>query len=93
MHALSAYNVCMKQYIIRKIPDHIDRIAREKAKKINKSLNAVLLKALEDGLNASNNAVYHDLDEFSGSWVSDSEVEMVLDEFRTIENLPQLPLV
>jgi hypothetical protein len=68
----------MKQYTIRKIPEYLDRIAREKAKKTHESLNTTLMEALIRGLNANEEVEYHDMDDLSGTWVADSEIEAVL---------------
>jgi len=76
----------MKQYTIRKIPDYVDKAAREKAEKTNASLNSVLVDALEKGLAVHENPpVYHDMDDLAGSWVHDTETEAALKEFDTID--------
>ena len=86
MHAILAYTVCMKQYTIRRIPDSIDKTAREKAKKTNQSLNSTLIQALSRGLGMSNNnIVYHDMDDLAGSWIADPDIEAALKEFDKID--------
>ena len=76
----------MKQYTIRRIPDSIDKTAREKAKKTNQSLNSTLIQALSRGLGMSNNnIVYHDMDDLAGSWIADPDIEAALKEFDKID--------
>lgn len=76
----------MKQYTIRKIPDHVDKAAREKAKKTNMSLNSVLINALERGLSVHEQAPkYNDMDDLAGSWIKDPEIDKILAEFNTID--------
>ena len=76
----------MKQYTIRKIPDYVDKAAREKAEKTKSSLNSVLVDALERGLAVHENPpVYHDMDDLAGTWVKDENTEAVLEEFDSID--------
>lgn len=75
----------MKQYTIRRIPEHLDRTAREKAEKNRQSLNSVLLEALTKGLNADRDVEHHDMDDLIGTWVVDPETEAALKKFKTID--------
>jgi hypothetical protein len=79
------YTIGMIQYTIRKIPDYIDRIARDQSKKEHKSLNKVLLEALSRGLDANKQIEYHDMDDLAGTWVSDPAIDAALDSFNEID--------
>ena len=85
MPASFVYNIGMIQYTIRKIPDYIDRVAREESKKRHKSLNSVLLDALSKGLDADNQIEYHDMDDLAGTWAADPGIDAVLDSFNEID--------
>ena len=86
MHSYLTYNAYMKQYTIRNIPDHVDRAARGKAKKTYKSLNSVLIDALERGLSVHEEKPLHnDMDDLAGTWVEDPEIDSVLSEFAHID--------
>lgn len=86
MPAFFAYTVYMKQYTIRNIPAPLDRVARERAKKTDTSLNTTLLAALAAGLQVGEeSAVYHDLDDLCGSWADDPECEAALATFAKID--------
>ncbi|MEA1910626.1 MAG: hypothetical protein U9N32_02995 [Spirochaetota bacterium] len=75
----------MIQYTIRKIPQYLDRAAREKSKKTHESLNSVLLDALSKGLGSSGTAEYHDMDDLAGTWVADPEIDAALASFDNID--------
>lgn len=75
----------MLQYTIRKIPEYIDRIARDQSRKEHKSLNSVLLEALSKGLDADKQIEYHDMDDLAGTWVADPETEDALASFDKID--------
>jgi len=61
-----------KQYTVRSVPEDVDRQLRERAKKEGKSLNEIVLAALALAAGHGNGKiVYHDLDEFIGTWVED----------------------
>jgi plasmid stability protein len=86
MHAHSAYNACMIQYTIRKIPDYLDKAARERAGKTGESLNTVLVEALKRGLSVHEKAPeYGDMDDLIGSWVHDPEIEQTLESFDRVD--------
>lgn len=91
MHASSAYYEGMKkrqhrQYTIRKVPDRMDKLLRERAVEEHKSLNDAALDALAHGLGASGEPVrYHDLDDLAGSWVDDPEFDRALADMRKID--------
>jgi hypothetical protein len=88
MPALILYIAGMKtkQYTIRNVPEPVDRLVRQQAKKTHKSLNAVLLAALERGVGVANEPVeYHDLDELAGSWVADPDFDAAMEAFESID--------
>lgn len=75
----------MKQYTIRGIPDYIDRIAREQTRKLHKSLNSVLLDALQKGLDTEQSISYNDMDDLIGSWAADPGTDEALESFSKID--------
>lgn len=75
----------MKQYTIRKVPDYIDQIARNKSRDSHKSLNSVLLEALSKGLDPDMQAEYHDMDDLAGTWVADPDIDTALYSFNKID--------
>ena len=88
MPAFNIYTAGMKttQYTIRNIPEQVDRLVRQQAKKTHKSLNAVLLAALKRGIGVADEpAEYHDLDELAGSWVADPEFDDAMKAFESID--------
>jgi plasmid stability protein len=83
--ACTAYNRCM-QYTIRSIPSHVDQALRERSAREGKSLNEVVVEALERGLDLEGHPVRRrDLSAIAGSWVRDREVDRALDDQRTID--------
>lgn len=90
---MQAYTVGMKrvkkpktvQYTIRSVPDFVDKALRARAKKENKSLNQVALDVIQQALISEKPRVYHDLDEFIGTWVEDPEFDKIMEEQRQID--------
>lgn len=74
-----------KQYTIRNVPSPVDSVLREKAKRQGKSLNDVALEALQTGAGVATQVRYDDLDEFFGSWISDTEVDKALEDQRRVD--------
>ena len=75
------------QYTIRNIPEQVDWLVRQQAKKTQKSLNAVLLAAIQRGVGAADEpVVFHDLDELAGSWVADPDFDSAMEAFESIQN-------
>ena len=70
------------QYTIRNVPDATDRRLRSRARQTGKSLNEVVLEALND---AAGDAENHDLDFLFGSWQDDPETDRALQEQRKID--------
>ena len=74
------------QYTIRSIPEPVNRALRARATREGKSLNEVVIEALERGLDLEGHPVRRrDLGGIAGSWVRDVEVDRALDEQRTID--------
>ena len=66
------------QYTVRGVSAAVDKVLRRKALDAKKSLNQVLVEALERwaGLATEHGEVrYHDLDEVAGKWVDDPEFD------------------
>ncbi len=56
------------QYTIRSIPEDLDRVLRQRAKRSGKSLNQVALEVMNTGAGLGNDGVvYDDLAWFAGS--------------------------
>lgn len=56
---------------LRGIPDRISALLKREAKRLNTSVNALILKMIERGLGVSEERVrpvYRDLDHLAGSW-------------------------
>lgn len=67
------------QYTIRRIPLAVDRAVRHRARAEGKSLNAVAVKALADGLGLERQAVVRrDLGDIVGTWGKDVATERAL---------------
>jgi len=75
------------QCTIRNVPEQVDRLIRQQAKKSRKSLNAVLLDILKGGVGMAETPMeYHDLDGLIGSWVPDPDFDAAMEAFESIEN-------
>jgi hypothetical protein len=76
--ASSAYTNCM-QYSVRGIAPEIDAALRARARAEGKSLNAVALEALAEGVGLGEAAVVRrDLADVAGTWRRDARVEEAL---------------
>jgi hypothetical protein len=73
------------QYTLRNIPDHTDRILRERAGEYGISLNQAALEALGEGLGIRGEVLHHDFDAYAGSWVADEAVEEALQDQERID--------
>ena len=59
-----------RQFTVRGVPESLDRELRKQARTQRKSLNRVLLEALEKGVDIGAEVTrYHDLDDLAGTWV------------------------
>lgn len=73
------------QYTIRGIGEQTDRLLREKAAEYGTSLNETAVKLIEEGVGIGGERVFHDLDAYAGSWVTDPECEEVLEKQRQVD--------
>ena len=74
------------QYTIRSIPDAIDRAVRQRARREDKSLNAVVVEALARGLELDTKpAEYTDLDHLIGTWQEDPGFDDAVAEFERVD--------
>ena len=68
-----------KQYTIRGVPEAVDRVLREQARKTGKSLNEAALDALRRGAGVeAQPKVYTDLDHLIGKWEDDPQFERAI---------------
>ncbi len=83
-----AYNafMAMNQYTIRSVPDRIDRELRRRAGEEQKSLNAVIIEALEKAIGVQSGPTEHtDLDFLIGSWEEDPMFDEVIADFEQLD--------
>lgn len=72
-----------RQYTIRNIHPELDQIFRDRAAGEKRSLNSVLLEALQTGAGLRDAPRRNpDFDDLAGSWVTDPECEETLDAMR-----------
>ena len=71
----------MPQYTIRNVPDALDRVLRERAKRKGISLNEAAVEAIMRGLGLTDtDVIYDDLDDLIGTWKSDKEFDRAIAE-------------
>jgi len=76
----------MKQYTVRRVPDHLDRELRRRAQQEQRSLNAVILDSLEKALQLqSSPRKNHDLDFLIGCWEEDPLYDEAALQFEQID--------
>jgi hypothetical protein len=76
---IKAYNACMVQYTLRKVPRAVDSRLRKRARVERRSLNSVALEALARGAGLDPEAgPRRDLRDVAGTWVEDPEFEKAL---------------
>lgn len=76
----------MSQYTIRNIPDALDRVLRERARRRGISLNETAIEALKRGVGISDTVVeYDDLDDLVGTWKDDAEFDRALADQDAVE--------
>jgi hypothetical protein len=74
------------QYTIRSVPEALDRVLRQRAEREQKSLNTVVLEALEEAVkNEAEPKTYHDLDHLIGTWVEDPAFDEMMEMFEQID--------
>ena len=75
------------QYTIRKIPEELDQKLRFASKKNSKSLNSLIIEALEKQfVHPEGIPKYKDLNHFSGLWEEDPEFDGAIDRFNEIDD-------
>ena len=75
------------EFTIRSVPPEVDLALRIRAEREGKSLNAVVLEILADGIDLDGAAgEYHDLDDLVGSWKEDPEFDAALAKFEKIDD-------
>ena len=74
------------QYTLRNIPRKLDKALRAKAKAERKSLNQVVIEALQTGLGLNGEPrKYRDLSDIAGTWVDDPEFDAIMKEQDQID--------
>jgi len=74
------------QFTVRGVPERLDRELRSQARKQRKSLNKVLLNALEKGAGIGAEVRrYHDLDDLAGTWVEDPAFDQAIAEMDRVD--------
>jgi len=74
------------QYTIRSITPKLDATLRARAKKTGKSLNEVVIEALEKGSGLSQKTEFHDLDWFIGSHTLDESFDEAMEWHDSLPN-------
>ena len=88
MPATNEYIACIvsTQYTIRAVPDAIDRAVRQRARRDEKSINAVVVEAIARGLELdARPAVHTDLDSLIGTWQEDPDFDRATAVFERID--------
>ena len=74
------------RYTIRSVPDAIDRAVRRRARREDKSMNAVVVEALARGLKIEVVPAEHtDLDHLIGTWQEDPEFDLAVADFERVD--------
>ena len=74
------------QYTIRSIPQAVDRAVRHRARREDKSINAVVVEALVRGLELdAGTAGYADLDHLVGTWQEDPAFDQAVADFERVD--------
>ena len=74
------------QYTIRAVPDAIDRAVRQRARREEKSINAIVVEAIARGLELdAKPAVCTDLDDLIGTWQEDPDFDSAIAVFERID--------
>lgn len=75
------------QFTVRRVPAHVDRALRRRAQEENRSLNSVLLEALEEqaGSTAVGRQRFNDLDELAGLWQADTDFDEAITRQHQID--------
>jgi plasmid stability protein len=82
---MPADTACMR-YTVRNVPTSLDRALREQARAQHKSLNEVVLEALQRALGVHGELpVQRHLADITGSWQGDPETDRILAEQRRVD--------
>ena len=74
------------QYTLRKIPHHLDKTLRQRARDQQRSLNEVAIEALLKGVGLTGQPIRRrDLGDIAGTWIDDPEIDEALADQRRIE--------
>lgn len=74
------------QYTIRSVPEAVDRAVRHRARREDKSINAVIVEALALGLQLDSGATeYTDLDHLVGTWQEDPAFDHAIADFERVD--------
>jgi hypothetical protein len=73
------------QYTIRAIPEELDRVLRDLARKTGKSLNEIAVDAMRKGSDAPTTPIHPDLHNFIGTWEDDPEFDKAMEDQRRID--------
>ena len=75
------------QYTLRKIPEALDRLLRERAHRERKSLNEVAIGALARAMGLDDQPLrYRSLDELRGTWQEDADFDEAITDQHRIDN-------
>ena len=74
------------QYTIRNIPDALDSMLRNRAKRESKSLNQVIVEAIGRAMGLASEPLRHrDLSHLAGTWVDDPEFDRTIEDQDRID--------
>ncbi len=91
MHALHDYNACMRrknveQLTIRHVPKGVGARLRERARREGRSLNAVAVEALIQGVGLGDEPVrFTDMDDLAGTWAADQAFDRAVAEMDVVD--------
>lgn len=74
------------QYTLRNVPKTLDRLLRQQAREQGKTLNEVVLEALQRALGHTDELPpQRDVSDLVGTWREDPEMDRILAEHRRID--------
>lgn len=75
-----------RQHTLRKVPQRIDELLRQRAAADGVSLNRAAIEALARGLGATaEKTIYHDLDDLAGKWEEDPEFDAAIASMDVVD--------
>ncbi len=81
----------MKPVTLRKIPPHIERLIRQKARKAQSSINRAVIQLLQERAGTAPKkprpVLHHDLDHLAGTWSKEAAANFALnlEQQRTVD--------